>query len=105
MKDYIRAFDPKKRKEVVCGYVDGDTYHRSVNNRHYFVKYGGYGVQTLILDRLIRKKVKYIVITTHKGTKLKSDIIDWVRWGRKRNYGHGKQTFLGTKFMKEQGDK
>jgi len=97
----MKIFDPKKRKEVFVGSVKGDTFYRSVNSKHYMVLEGGYGMQTTLLDKLIREKVKNIRFTTQKGKTLDSTIADWVQWGKIKKYGHGRQTFLKTDFMKK----
>lgn len=93
--------DPAKKKEVFCGMIEDNTYTRSVNNEHYMVKEGGYGIQVDVMTKLVKYGVKNVLLTTQKGTKLFSNLTDWVKHGHKKDYGNGEQLFLNTKFMRE----
>jgi len=97
----VMTFDPAKGKEVYCGYIDGDRFYRTVNNKHYMVKENGYGMQINVLEGLVRTGVKQVVLTTHTGTKLLSKVGSWNLKGVKRDYGSGEQIFLNTKYMEE----
>jgi len=104
MKHYLRTFDEKKNKEVVCGYIDGKTYYREVSNAHYMIKYGGYGIQTDILTKLVKAGVNTIIITTRAGTTHEVSLATWLNKGKKGNYAHGDQIFLSTEFMGKTND-
>ena len=99
--EYLNTFDEGKGKDVVCGYIQGDTYYREVKNLHFMIKYSGYGIQTDILSRLVKDGISNIVITTERGTVHHSKLLDWVKNGKKGNYDHGDQIFLSTKYMEK----
>ena len=95
---YLKTFDKAKGKEVTCGYVDGDTYHRKVNNKHYMVKERGYGIQSDIVNRLFKERIKNIVIHT-KTKDLKTTLSSWIIRGHRADYGNGEQVFLDVSYM------
>jgi hypothetical protein len=104
MKHYLRTFDEKKNKDVVCGYIEEKTYYREVSNEHYMVKYKGYGIQMDILAKLVKAGVDTIVIVTRAGTTHEVSLATWLNKGKKGNYAHGDQIFLSTKFMRKTND-
>jgi len=95
----VRTFDKKKGKEVRSGYIEVDSFFRKVNSKHFMVKYSGYGLQEDVLTRLLSAGVKYINITTHRGTSYKSKVFEWIKYGKKDDFGHGGQFFLSVKYM------
>lgn len=99
MKKYIKTYDDKKEKEVLCGYVEGDTYYRDVDNKHFMVKHDGYGIQLDVMNQLLKMGVKTIVINTKAGTTHTVPFRTWATKGKKDSYGHGEQIFLSKKFM------
>lgn len=96
----VKTFDKAKNKEVVCGYIFGDTYYRTVENKHFMVKYNGYGIQKDVLTKLAAKGIENIKITTKRGTKHLTTVRNWVTKGKSGRYGHGDQIFLSIKAMK-----
>ena len=96
----LNTFDKKKNKIVKCGYVEGNTYFKDVNNKHYMFKYNGYGIQEEIFKKLVLHGTKYIQIKTKAGTLHTSDVVYWIKNGKVDDFGHGKQIFLDIKFMK-----
>jgi hypothetical protein len=97
---YLKTFDKAKNKEVTCGYIDGDTYHRKVNNKHYMVKEKGYGIQSNIVNKLFSDRVKNVMIHT-KTMDLKTTLNTWIIRGHRADYGNGEQVFLDTSFMEK----
>lgn len=95
----IYTFDVGKNKDVFCGVVEKDIFKRVVDNKHFMVKYGGYGIQKDVLSKLVLYGVRFIEITTKKKTKYKSTIGSWVSKGKVGKFGHGEQVFLNIKFM------
>ena len=95
---YLKTVDKAKNKEVTCGYVDGDTYHRKVNNKHFFVKFHGYGIQSDIVSKLFADRIKKVVIHT-KTKDLKTTLNTWIIRGHRADYGHGEQVFLDVSYM------
>jgi len=96
----VKTYDKAKGKYVYAGDLEGDTYTRKVNNRHYMVKEHGYGVQRDVLEKLISDSVRYIVIQAKQKT-YKTTLATWVSRGKVKDYGHGEQVFLNTNFMEE----
>ena len=97
----MTTMDPAKEKEVFCGMADTDTkeYFRYVGNDHYMVKENGYGIQSSVLKELMELGIKKVHITTKTSTKMDSNISDWIKHGKEKDYGNGKQIFLAVKFM------
>lgn len=62
------------------------------------LKMFGFGIQEEVLLRLIEYGIESIVITT-KTKDFKSTINDWLRHGKTKDFGHGRQVFLSMKFM------
>ena len=99
----MRTYDKAKKKTVYTGDIQGDTYIRRVNNKHYMVKEGGYGIQKSLLPILVKENVRYIIIKA-KQTTYRSTLATWLARGHTADYGHGEQIFLRTDYM-EKGTK
>jgi hypothetical protein len=98
MKLFI--FDPKKRKNVLCGDYDeiSKTFTKKVTNKHFFIKFKSYGIQEEIILKLDFLGCKFIEIKTKKSifiTKLEN----W-KEGKICDFGHGKQVFINTNYIK-----
>jgi len=97
-KRAIKTYDTAKAKTVFVGYLQGDTFTRKVNKRHYMVVERGYGLQDEVIGTLITTECKKIII---KGSRYEyeSTLDQWtVR--PLRNYGHGFQRFLSVEKMR-----
>ena len=94
----IETFDEGKNKMVTCGEIVGNTYFRDVKMEHFMIKFFGFGVQAEVLDRLINNDIKNVILRTKKKS-FKSTLADWIKYGKKADFGHGKQVFLSTKYM------
>ena len=102
-KKTLRLWDPKKKKIINAGYIEGDTFYKEVKSNHYMGIYEGYGIQESIFNRILDDVdgVKWVVIKKKSGENLKSTIEDWIKEGVLGNHGHGKQRFLNEKFYKK----
>lgn len=99
MKINIDTYDEGKYKKVHCGYVQDGTFYREVTNKHYMVKYKGYGIQQDVLAKLLSLGVKKIEIKTQSGLMHKSKLTDWILKGKKSDEGNGLQVFLPVEKM------
>ena len=95
----LYTFDKAKQKYVQAGLIIGNRFKKKVNNNHFMVKHNGYGIQAIVLNELIKKKVELIIITTARGTTHNSKLHTWVSYGKVADYGNGKQYFLDVKLM------
>jgi hypothetical protein len=95
----LYTYDKAKQKYVHAGVIVGNRFRKNVTSTHFMVKHNGYGIQAIVLNELIKKKVDTIIITTSKGTTHTSKIIEWVKNGKVADYGNGKQYFLDVKLM------
>jgi hypothetical protein len=91
----IFCFDPQKRKNVYAGEYNPTnyTFSKQVNQNHFMILEKGYGIQEEVLQQLSELGCKNIVIKTLKGIQV-SLLADWFKQPVK-NYGHGRQRFLG----------
>lgn len=96
----VYAFDPKKNKPILAGYIDDNVFVKKVTNKHYHIKLQSYGIQEEVLHRLNKEKIKYIKIISKKFCYL-TNVTDWL--GKKftfiRDYGHGRQIFFPVSLM------
>jgi len=98
----ILAFDPFKRKKVLCGEVVGDTLIRDVDPiKHFMRVVGGYGIQHYVFPILKKNGVKKIIIKELNGKNWEADLKTWEENSRTMDFGHGKQIFLSLKYMKK----
>ena len=98
----LLAFDPKKRKQVLCGEIIGDILFRDVDPiKHLMRVSNSYAIQHYVLPILEEKGIKKIVIKEKGGMNWEADLKTWKENSKTADYGHGKQTFLGLKFMKK----
>lgn len=93
--------DPKKNKLVLAGFVDKDTFIRHVTSYKHFMKVvGGYGIQEIAFEELQKRNIKNILLEEKDtGIHWYSKLSDWEENGKVADYGHGKQRFLGMKYM------
>jgi hypothetical protein len=91
--------DPKKNKKVLCGHIRENKFFRIVKPEHFMRVVGGYGIQEGAFEQLLEHKVNTILLVEPKKV-WKSKLQDWFDHGRVADYGHGKQRFLGIKYMK-----
>ncbi len=95
----IYTYDPKKQKTILAGEVLEENYLpyflKKVTKRHYMILERGFGISESVLQQLIHLGVTDIRIKTKTGIIL-SNLEDWLKRPIK-NYGHGKQRFLGGK--------
>lgn len=96
----MKTFDKAKGKSVMAGSIRNGKYYRTVTNAHYMVKHQGYGIQSNVFSELYAKGVHTIVLQA-KGVNLIAPLYVWVDNGVVKDYGHGDQVFLSTKFMRE----
>jgi len=94
----IYAFDKAKNKSVVAGHIDGDTFVRKVQRKHFMRFKNGYGIQESVMQELVMRGVTKILLIAEHDRWL-SDISDWLLLSP-ADYGHGKQRFLDVKKMK-----
>jgi hypothetical protein len=96
----LLAFDPTKKKLVLCGYVDKDSFIRNVSSEHFMRVVGGYGIQEIAFKELEKRKVKNVLLKeTDTKKNWYSKLSDWMEHGRVADYGHGQQRFLSLNYM------
>ena len=94
-------------KGKVIGFYEesatGVEYEKQVDpDKHFFIKYAGYGIQKSVFDQLLRGKEGTVKIIEIKGSTLLSKIKDWEEHAKEVNYGtHGPQLVLPKKRMAE----
>lgn len=95
------TWDPAKNKFVKCGNIIGTTIFRDVKPEHFMRMVQGYGIQEVAFQDMMAYGVKTIVLKeTHTSQQWEADIQTWLLHSKVADYGHGKQRFLGLKFMK-----
>lgn len=104
------AWDPAKRKHVLCGTWVRDRHliARVVKPEHFMRVSQSYGIQEVAFEQICKAvpKIKQIVFQVEAtGDFLFSKIDDWLEHGKVADYGHGKQRFLGIKFMERKHKK
>lgn len=97
----IYAHDKKKNKYINAGIVNGNRFYKYVKPAHFMVKHNAYGIQSEVLNELIKRKVVYIVINTSRGARLTSRIELWINQAVVKDYGNGVQHFLNIKLMND----
>jgi len=96
----LLAWDPTKKKKVLCGELIGNTLFRWVEPRHFMEVVGGYGIQESAFHEAVKRGVKTIVLKeTHTNQRWEAPIKNWLEHCHIADYGHGKQRFLGLKYM------
>lgn len=82
---------------------DKKYFHKKVTRaKHLMRMFSAYGIQKEAFDKYLRGKDITIVIE-EEDTKdtLLSEVKDWEEHASYQNYGHGRQMFLSTKYMKK----
>jgi hypothetical protein len=96
----LLAWDPTKKKQVLCGELIGDTLFRWVEPKHFMRVVGGYGIQEIAFQEIVKRGVKKIVLKeTHTNQRWEATIDEWKEHCHIADYGHGKQRFMSTKYM------
>ena len=95
----ITTYDPKKKKVVLCGELDGDTFTRRVEAKHFMRVMQGYGIQEQAFQILLEEDCKRIIIKTATDEYI-APIKTWIEHGKIADYSAGKQRFVSLKFMK-----
>jgi hypothetical protein len=97
----ILTYDPGKKKKVLVGEVVGDTLFRWVEPEHFMQVVGGYGIQEVAFQQILKEGVKKIILkATHTEKRWEADVENWKYHGRVMDYGNGKQRFLSLKYMR-----
>lgn len=99
----IFARDPKKDTDITAGYFypQSRTFVKVAAREHFMNIYKGYGIQDEALAQLQDLECKKIAIQTDRNI-LTSHIDLWLGSHAihpKKDFGHGKQTFLPIKLM------
>lgn len=96
----ILTYDPKKKKEVLCGELIGDTLFRLVKPEHFMNVVQGYGIQEIAFQEIVHSGCKKIVLEEEGlNSGWSSEMVDWLNHSKVADYKHGKQRFLSTKYM------
>jgi len=106
MKIRLKAYDPKKDKEVFVGvYMQHTaTFVKNVGKKHFMILEQGYAIQEEIMDNLKRWGCKKIELRTKKS--IYTVLFEtWYNYGNKKDYGHGSQIFFPIKMMKKEEKK
>lgn len=97
----LLAFDPAKKKMVLCGEVVGDSLFRWVKPEHFMRVSQSYGIQEVAFQKIVIEGLKTIILKEEATEqRWEASVEDWRVHGRVADYGHGKQRFLGIKFMR-----
>ena len=99
----VLAYDPKKKKQVLVGYIDGKKFTRNVGPEHFMNWKQGYGIQEVAFAELLQNGITDIYfVEKHTKRTLHSKIQTWLDIPDRdiADYGHGKQRFLAAKEMK-----
>jgi len=93
----IYCFDTGKNRNILAGeYYPGlHNFVKKVTRKHYMVLEKGYGIQEEVLQQLKSLGCISVSIVTKTGISI-SLLENWLKQPIK-NYGHGKQRFLGGK--------
>jgi hypothetical protein len=95
----ILTYDPKKKKKVLCGVLEGEVFRRIVNPEKHFMKVNqSYGIQEDAFQEILSKGCKTIIMQTPTD-KWASSIKDWIEHTNIADYNSGKQRFLGISYM------
>lgn len=95
----ILTYDPKKKKTVLCGELEGDTFTRLVEAKHFMKVMQGYGIQEDAFQEILEKGCTRIIIK-NKTTEYFAPMSIWLEYGRVADYSSGKQRFVSLRFMK-----
>ena len=97
----LLTYDPAKKKKVLVGEIIGDTLFRWVQPEHFMQVVGGYGIQEIAFQQILKERVKMIILkATHTEKRWEADVETWKYHGRVMDYGNGKQRFLSMKYMR-----
>lgn len=97
----VYCFDPKYRKLMLMGNKVGNTFFKSVEQKHYMVIVGGYGFQYDAFIDFEKEGIEKIqILERHTGHTWESKPSEWIANGKIADYGRGKQIFLSMKFMR-----
>lgn len=97
----IFSYDKKKDKYINAGIVNGNRFYKYVKPSHFMVKHNAFGIQSEVLNELIKRKVVYVIINTSTGARLSSRVDLWVNQAVVKDYGNGVQHFLNIKLMND----
>ena len=95
----LRVYDPAKKREVTVGEIQKDIFIKRTGKAHYMIKYRGYGISKLVIEKLSQLNVKHIIIRT-MTEEYNAPLETWVEEGTLDDFGHGEQIFLGVAKMK-----
>jgi len=96
----LLTYDPQKHKKVLCGEVVGDMLFRWVKPEHFMRVSQSYGIQEIAFQKIMMEGIKTIVLKEEATEqRWEASVETWHLNGRVADYGHGKQRFLGIKFM------
>ncbi len=98
-KTVIKTYDPKKDKMVKAGILDGDTFYKNVNSKHFMRKEAGYGISHGVIVELELAGCEHVVIKSKTKT-YSSLFLAWLHAPLK-NYGSGLQKFVPVRLMRE----
>lgn len=97
----LLAFDPAKKKQVLCGEIAGTSLFRWVKPEHFMRVLQGYGIQEVAFQKICEEELKMIILKEeHTGLNWEAPVEIWKLHGKVMDYGHGKQRFLSLKYMK-----
>lgn len=98
----LNTYDPQKKKIVLVGRVYGDmSFHKEVEAKHFMRICQGYGIQEVVVEKLVEIGIKTIILHTSDGGMLCSKLKDWLEPDiRVMDFGAGKQRFLPVKRMR-----
>lgn len=97
----VYCFDPKYKKLMTMGNKIGNTFFKTVEEKHFMRVVGGYGLQYDAFACFEGEGIKGIeVLERHTDITWLSKPKDWFEHGNIADYGRGKQIFLSLKYMK-----
>ena len=107
MPEEIYTFDPGKSRQVLCGYIEGDTFYRKINpSKHYIKGLKCYAIQRDVQELLMKRKdIKYfelIMTNPSKRFRMSADSLKGLKdVPEKFCSKHGQQKAIWLSQMRE----
>jgi hypothetical protein len=77
------------------------SFYKSVDpGKHFFYRYGGYGIQLSVFAKYLRGKKGMVIIEEKGGNVYKAPIWIWTSFGKVVDHGYGRQLVLPVRRMK-----
>ncbi len=105
----VKSYKGMEDKHVSVGLIDNDTYRTERKKHHFFRIFQGFAISNTIIEDLLVKNVKDVVITYYGNNRIKyrSSLKDWIEKGEKyqnkiKDGTDDLQIVLSVRFMNEE---